>query len=102
MITALAQESLFDAFSDDRDEDQSGVRRRTPLAIELDAGPPSEPTPVYATTVDGGGRPRRYYLGTRFSLGVIAAAGWDEPMRRDGAAPEAIAAAAGWLRERAI
>jgi hypothetical protein len=75
MAPAHAQQSLIDSFADDADEDRSGIRARTALAIELDDAS-DDPAPVYAVV-----RFRRYYLGTLFTLGVIPAASWDEPMQ---------------------
>jgi hypothetical protein len=98
-----AQQLLIDSFVDDEcDFEHSGVRSRAPVTIELGADPTEQPTAVYASVIDARTCRRRYYLGVLFPTGVIPVECWQESMERDGLPPEAIAAAATWLRDRAI
>jgi hypothetical protein len=66
-----------------------------------------EPAPVYALPFTMMGRqrvpyPQRYYLGTRFVTGLIAAEDWEDEMRRDGLPEAMIVKAACYVEARAL
>jgi hypothetical protein len=96
-------------------DEVSSIRCITPLdlklGVEVDAfaadRPHGSPTPVYArpySLIDGERRdnPRAYYLGTRFALGIIASATWEDDMRADGASDFVVAKCRRYLRDNAF
>ena len=96
-----AQITLIDSFSEESEQERSGVRARVPLTIELGNELTNEPSSVYAAFANAGHR-RLYFLGTLFSTGVIESDDWEARMQRDGVANEAIASAHAWLRTRTL
>ncbi len=67
----------------------------------------SEPTPIYArpyNMIDGKrcNFPNVYYLGTRFSTGVMESLVWREEMEKSGASQRAITQCEEYLRENHI
>ncbi len=96
---------LIDSHADAHvDEERSGVRLRPHASPpQVIAFSDDEPTPVYVTiNVGRCAAPRRYYVGTRFSTGIIAAEAWHEEMLFDGLSEHALASVADWLRARSL
>ena len=68
---------------------------------------PWEPAPVYATprlVVEGQrvAYPRRYFLGTHFSTGILPSETWRDEMQAEGVAPRLVARCQQYLKRRAL
>ncbi|MCA9621769.1 MAG: hypothetical protein KC731_22250 [Myxococcales bacterium] len=97
--------SLFELH--DADDEHSGIRpipEDDALLIVADQHDDLDaPACVYAVATSHRHRAfRRYYLGTRFAVGVIPSADWETRMRADAVGPGAIAQARRWLDRHVI
>jgi hypothetical protein len=115
MLSLSINAAAVAALADSYDDEVSDVRGVTALPIEMGVEilesasdrAPTDPTPVYARPytkigADMATSEREYFLGTRFLVGLIPSATWEEEMRADGHSERSITKCRAYVDAKAL